>query len=127
MKKSILFLSIILVFTGCLRNLNETEFFRKLEIKNPTYYDIIAPNKEEIEALIKEEVEEEYGEAVEWITYWGESRYACGDVISKYYEPEFVQVLGEYRLEGANESSLYTIVFVPDEEELLTEAYVFSY
>lgn len=113
-------------FTSCLRNLNEIEFFRKLEIKNKDYYDWVYPKKAEAELALKETLEETLDMEVEWITFWGESRYSCGDVILSD-EEDFIVVLGEYREAGEEESRLYEIWFIPSEEEVVQEAFLIDY
>lgn len=121
MKNLLLFVLIVMGFSSCLRNLNVTEFFRKLEIKAPAYADIIKDDVTAFETAISKEIEEQENGEIEWITYWGESRYACGNVIEEVEGEKFVAVLGEYKLKGEERSFTYKMYFIPDEKELLTK------
>ncbi len=124
MKYFLLILIIATTSTSCLRNLNVTEFFRKLEIKSPEYYQIINSNKSVYEKAIKEKVESMEDKEVEWITFWGESRYACGMVITEVDGEDYVAVPGEYKLKGETRSYNYIIYFIPDEKEVLTNSFM---
>lgn len=127
--KSIKFLWLIglIPLTGCLSNLNVSEFFRKLEAKNPEYHEIVSDHQDELEELIKEELENIGGGEIVWITYWGESRYACGNVIKKMGDEEYVEVLGEYKLEGEDISHLYSLWFIPSADELMVDVQIMDY
>lgn len=114
------------MLTGCLRNLNETEFFRKLEIKGAEYYDLVLENQAEIEAEIKKRIEDEMDKTVEWITFWGEGRYACGSVIVEQDGKKFVQVLGKYQLEGEDYKNTYAIWFIPDSDGIMEEVILYN-
>ncbi len=118
---------VVLPLSGCLRNLNVTEFFRKLEIKNESYFEIVSANQTAIEALIKEELELNVEGDIIWITFWGESRYACGDVVTELSGEEYVVVPGEFRLEGEERTFLYTVWFIPSNENLLGEVELVYY
>lgn len=122
-----LLIGLVIPFSGCLENLNVTEFFRKLEIKNRDYYDLVSDNQGEIEELLKEELQDRVEGEITWITYWGESRYACGNVIQSYYGQDYVQVLGEYRLKDGEESRLYSAWFIPTEDDLISELEIAYY
>lgn len=120
----------ILFLSGCLRNLNVSEFFRKLEAKNSDYYELVVDHQSEIEEAIIKNIEEEGGKEVDWITFWGEGRYACGDVIVHKDGYECVQVLGKCQLEGDDFSRVYTFWFIPDESEIVKKVdlyYPYSY
>lgn len=122
MKLILLFVVILASFSSCLRNLNVSEFFRKLEIKAPGYYEIINGNRDAFEAAITKEIEKEEEGEVEWVTFWGESRYACGGVIEDFDGDHYVVVLGEYKMKGSDRSSTYSISFIPDEKAILTNS-----
>lgn len=125
--KYLILLGLTPLLSGCLSNLNVSEFFRKLEAKNEEYYEIVTSNKTEIEELIKEELEDQTGENVEWITFWGESRYAYGDVVGYIGDSEYIISPGEYRLEGNEESFLYRAWFVPSEDDLVERIEIYYY
>lgn len=124
MRNFLLLLLLVLSFSSCLRNLNVSEFFRKLAIKSPEYSEIISGNVAGFETAIAKEIEDSEGGELEWITYWGESRYACGNVIEKVEGEDYVVVLGEYKLKGEDKSYTYKIYFIPDEEELLKDVLI---
>lgn len=104
-----------------------SEFFRKLKAKHPEYYEIVSKNQAELEQLIKEELQHEAGGKISWVTYWGESRYACGDVIEELGDKEYIEVLGEYKLEEEEETHLYSLWFIPTEESLFSEVQIIYY
>lgn len=124
MKQFVLYVLIFFSFSSCLRNLNVSEFFRKLEIKSPEYAKIINANVSGFETAIAKEIEETEDAQIEWITYWGESRYACGGVIEQMDGDDFVVVLGEYKFIGEEKSRTYKMYFIPDEKELLTRTFL---
>jgi hypothetical protein len=97
--------------------LNVTEFFRKLEIKSPAYFEIINNDRSYFEEEIRLLIEEEFGSNLESITFWGEGRYACGNVIKKVDGEDYVIVLGMYKMENQNPQS-YRITFIPEGKEL---------
>lgn len=112
--KSFLFISLLFLFSSCLKNLNQEDFFRKLEIKNNAYHELITSDRGAYEASIKKQVEETIGDQLTSITYWGESRYYCGDVISKKEGSEgHVICTGEFEAQNMPSSKLYMISFVP--------------
>ena len=115
MSKVIVITLSLVLFSSCLKNLNVSEFFRKLEIKAPEYYEMINDDREIYEVKIKEFIEEYTDRKVESITYWGEGRYACGNVITKIEGEKYVVVLGRYKLEQ-DVSRAYYIVFKPGED-----------
>ena len=114
MSKILIVILSLALFTSCLRNLNVTEFFRKLEIKAPEYFEKINGDRAVYEEKIKELIEDYTGRKVESITYWGEGRYACGNVITKIDGEKYVVVLGKYKLEQ-DVSKSYYVVFKPGE------------
>jgi hypothetical protein len=115
--KHLVIISILLIgCTGCLRNLNQSEFFRKLEIKKDSWYNLVVDNQSAFEASILKFVEEETDGSIEQITYWGEGRYACGKVIRQDFEDNDVLVVsGVFFLEGQKSKHLYSIYFKPNE------------
>ena len=117
MKKSYLLLFVLFSFSSCLKNLNVTEFFRKLEIKSPEYFEIINNDRSYFEEEIRLLIEEEFGGNLESITFWGEGRYACGNVIKKVDGEDYIVVLGMYKMENQNPQS-YRVTFIPEGKEL---------
>lgn len=119
MKLILLTLSLgCLGLTGCLKNLNEAEFFRKLEIKSPEYYDWLSDHQSEVEASISSYIQNDWDEEIEWITFWGESRYACGEAVVEVDGVNYILVLGEFKMKGNDYSTLYNVWFTPGEEEV---------
>jgi hypothetical protein len=119
------FIIISLLFigcTGCLKNLNQTEYFRKLEIKKESWYDLVVNNRSAFETSIRACIADEVGENIEKITYWGEGRYACGKVVrTNYTDNEILEVTGVFIIEGQARNKSYNIRFVPKEGGELEE------
>jgi hypothetical protein len=106
---------IVLIMTSCLQNLNVTEFFRKLKIKSPQYYEIISANRSEIENSIKEHLEKEYDVEIERVLYWGEGSYACGKAVITIDEVPYVTTSGYYFIkENPEKKNYYNIKFIPN-------------
>ena len=82
MSNGLVFLMIPFLFTSCLRNLNQTEYFRKLEILYPAQYELLTTNQSKVEEQIKEAVINHFSdEEVTNIEHWGAKTYYCGEVI----------------------------------------------
>ena len=86
----------MLVSSSCLKNLNQTEFKRKLEIKNPEYLEQFESFQDSYESAIKEYLEELYGNEIESITYWGEGAYACGKGVISGPDGDLIVCHGSY-------------------------------
>lgn len=106
---------LVFVFSSCLSNLNVTEFFRKLEVKSPQYYEIISSNRSEIEESIKEHLEKENNVEIEKVLYWGEGRYACGKAVVSIEDTDYVVTSGYYfTKENPDKKHFYQIYFIPN-------------
>jgi hypothetical protein len=124
MKQILIFIIILVGVSGCLSNLNISEFFRKLEIKSPVYYEIINDNVKGFEEAITKEMEVWEEGKIEWITFWGEGRYACGEVVEENDGDEYVVVYGKYKMKGEESSKRYAIHFIPHKTDMLTNVFI---
>ena len=103
--------------SSCLKNLNESEYFRKLEIKAPDQYKIVSAHKGEIEDQVEQALKDAVGKELTEVTHWGAGRYACGPAVSKNMEGKLT-TQGTYRYDGMEKLQVgyYGLIYEVSEE-----------